>query len=132
MITLDTSGLVAVFIKRDQHHHSAIKAIKAGSGPLIIPIAILCEVTYMLQRTLGSSSVLTVLNDIAKGAFSLGLGERDLPRVMALVETFADLPLGFADASVVACAERRGERVLTYDMKHFFTVARSCPIEIVN
>lgn len=48
----------------------------------------------------------------------------DLARIRALVRRYADLPLGFADAAVIACAEREGGRVLTLDTRHFGTVAR--------
>jgi predicted nucleic acid-binding protein len=33
-----------------------------------------------------------------------------------------DLPLGFADAAVIACAESKGGRVLTLDRRHFDVV----------
>ena len=50
-------------------------------------------------------------------------GEEDISRVRELVLRYADLPLGSADASVIACAERNGGRVLTLDLRHFGTVA---------
>ncbi len=52
-------------------------------------------------------------------------------RVRELVRRYADLPLGFADAAVTACAERHRGRVLTTDYRHFPVVARgektTCP-----
>jgi predicted nucleic acid-binding protein len=42
------------------------------------------------------------------------------------------MPLGFADAAVIACAERRGGKVLTYDQRHFSVVAREGTIQIVG
>lgn len=40
-----------------------------------------------------------------------------------LVETYADLPLGAADASVIAVAERLGvHQVATLDHRHFTVV----------
>jgi predicted nucleic acid-binding protein len=44
-------------------------------------------------------------------------------KTMCRVWRYADLPLGFADASVIACAERHGGRVLTLDLRHFGVVA---------
>jgi predicted nucleic acid-binding protein len=47
----------------------------------------------------------------------------DLTRMADLVRTYADFPLGAADASVVAIAERLGAtRVATIDHKHFRAV----------
>ena len=45
-------------------------------------------------------------------------------RIRLLVRRYADLPLGFVDAAVIACAERRGGRVLTLDRRHFGVVGR--------
>jgi len=47
----------------------------------------------------------------------------DLERMAELVETYADLPLGTVDASVVATAERLGQaEVATLDHRHFTVV----------
>ncbi len=44
----------------------------------------------------------------------------DWPRIADLVERYADLPLGTADASVVALAERFGATtIVTLDRRHF-------------
>jgi hypothetical protein len=47
------------------------------------------------------------------------------------VVKYKDLALGFADASVVACAERSGGRVLTFDRRDLDVVARSAKITLV-
>ncbi|MFL5796358.1 MAG: hypothetical protein ACJ77A_00285 [Actinomycetota bacterium] len=47
------------------------------------------------------------------------------------VSRYADLPLGFHDASVVACAERSGGRVLTLDERDFRVVAGEGRIEVL-
>jgi len=44
---------------------------------------------------------------------------------------YADLPLGFSDAAVIACAERSGGSVLTFDRRDFEVVARDVPITVV-
>jgi len=44
---------------------------------------------------------------------------------MTLVERYEDLPLGFADAGVISCAERNGSRVLTLNLRHFGVVSAS-------
>ncbi len=58
-------------------------------------------------------------------------GERDLPRIRELVGRYADLSLGTADASVIACAERNGGRILTFDVRNFGVVARDARITLV-
>jgi predicted nucleic acid-binding protein len=58
-------------------------------------------------------------------------GDQDLARIRMLVNRYDDLRLGFADAAVIACAERYGGRVLTLDLRHFGVVARQGTITIV-
>lgn len=47
----------------------------------------------------------------------------DLARMADLVEQYANLPLGAADASIVALAERLGtDTVITLDRRHFSVI----------
>jgi uncharacterized protein len=131
LITFDTSGLYSLFIKSDVHHSRALAALRGTPGPRVLPVAILCEVTYLLERESGVRYVLALLSDIENGAFRLDCGEADLSRIRELVGRYADLPLGFADAAVIACAERNLGAVLTFDLRHFGVVAREGTIRIV-
>jgi len=53
------------------------------------------------------------------------------PVAPAVITRYADLPFGFADASVVACAERSGGRVLTLDLRDFGVVARAGTVHVL-
>lgn len=79
----------------------------------------------MLDRIYGHQLVLRFLQDIRSGEFILDCGENDIPRIAELVARYHDLPLGYADAAVIACAERNGGKVLTLDYRHFGVVARA-------
>jgi len=57
--------------------------------------------------------------------------EGDLARIRAIVLRYADLPLGFSDAAVIACAERNGGYVATFDRRHFDIIAREGAIEVL-
>ena len=131
VITLDTSGLVALLNRRDPDHHRARIALLEDRGPYLIPAGILAEVAYMIEQRFGLSILDLFLADLETGAYSLDCGDRDLPRIRALVRRYADLPLGFADAAVVACAERSGGRVLTFDLRDFGVVSREGTITIL-
>jgi predicted nucleic acid-binding protein len=55
--------------------------------------------------------------------------EVDLHRIADLIDTYADLPLGIVDATVIATAERLGvSSVATLDHRHF-TIVRPRHIE---
>jgi len=64
------------------------------------------------------------LRSLQAGLFTVvPLTTSDWGRVADLVETYADLPLGTADASVIAVAERLGvATVATLDQRHFRVV----------
>lgn len=123
-LTLDTSALYAILNRSDPDHEPMLRGRGAERAPYVVPAGILAEVTYMVESTLPLAALEGLLTDLERGAYSLDCGERDFPRIKALVRRYADLPLGFADAAVVSCAERRGGRVLTLDRRDFDIVAR--------
>jgi uncharacterized protein len=122
MMTLDTSALYALVNRRDPAH-ARIRALVLGDdGPLLVPAGILAEIAYLLEQRL--PHVLDAfLGDLESGALTI-VCEEDISRVRTLVSRYASLPLGVADASVIACAERNGGRVATLDRRHFPIVAR--------
>jgi uncharacterized protein len=131
VITLDTSGLLALANRRDPDHERSRVALVQDRGPYVVPAGILAEITYMLEHRLGLSVLELFLDDLVSGAYALDCGLDDLPRIRELVQQYADLPLGFADASVVACAERSGGRVLTLDLRDFGVVARASKLTLL-
>ena len=131
MITLDTSALYALVDRRDPDHASVLEELQRDSGPYVVPAGILAELAYLVESRLGGDVMDAVLADLESGAYSLDCGDEDIPRVRDLASRYGDLPLGFADASVVACAERNGGRVLTLDTRDFSVVAREGTIDVL-
>ena len=131
LITLDTSGVLALLNREDPDHLRCRQTLSADPGPFLVPAGILAEITYMIEQRLGLAVLDLFLLDLESGAYSLECGDADLPRIRGLVRRYADLPLGFADAAVVACAERSGGRVLTLDIRDFGAVAREGQIQVL-
>jgi predicted nucleic acid-binding protein len=131
VITLDTSALLALIDAADRDHPRCVGALEAESPPYVVPAGILGEIGYLLEVKLGTAAVVDFAGDLATGAFALDCGDRDFRRVAELVRRYEDLQLGFADASVIACAERCGGRVMTLDLRDFGPVARERTIELV-
>ena len=129
MITLDTSALYALLNRRDPAHRQVRTILEADRGPAIVPAGIVGEITYLIEDRLGLRVLEAFLDDMESGAFSFECGDRDWPRVKQLVHRYANLHLGAADASVVACAERNGGAVLTLDHRDFSIVAREGTIK---
>ena len=72
-----------------------------------------------------------VLEALIDGSVLLDCGDEDPPRIRELMRRYADLPMWFSDAAVIACAERSGGRVLTFDRRDFAVVALDAPITVV-
>ncbi len=131
MIVLDTSAILALLDADDPDHGRSVQAVRAEALPFVVPAGILGEIGYLIEAKLGPGAVVDFVRDLARQALVLDCGEGDFRRIAELVERDRDLRLGFADASVIACAERSGARVLTLDFRDFVPVAREGRIELV-
>ena len=123
MITLDTSAVLALLNRRDPDHMRVRVAVDGDPGPYLIPAGILSEITYMVEHRMGNKALDALLHDIETGGFTFDCGETDWKRTRELVSRYHGLPLGAADASVIACAERSGSPILTLDFRDFRVVA---------
>ena len=114
MITLDTSAVIALVNGEDPDHELVSAALLSERAPWLIPAGIAAEVGFMLE-SLGLQILEAFLGDLESGAYTLDSAlASDVPRIRELVRRDHDLPLGFSDAAVVACAERNAGRVLTH------------------
>ena len=99
-------------------------ALEQDGGPFVVPVGVMAEIAYLAESRLGLETLDALLDDLQTGAYSLDAAlHEDLPRIRELTRRYADLPLGFADSAVIACAERNGGRILTLD-DHLAVVAR--------
>lgn len=131
VITLDTSAILAALNRGDADHDRAREALLGERGPLVVPTGILAEAGYMIEADLGPDVLRQFVEDADAGHYRIDCGDGDLRRIVDLLETFDDLRLGFADACVIACAERNGGRVLTFDDRDFGPVARAGSIRLI-
>jgi predicted nucleic acid-binding protein len=130
MIVLDTSGILSLIDRRDGGHSAAREALATQPPPIVAALA-LAEAGYLVVERVGEPSFLRFLEGFHDGSTLLDCGDVDLPRIQELMARYANLPLGFADAAVIACAERNGGRVLTFDRRDFDVVAAEGTISIV-
>lgn len=85
---------------------------------------VITEVAYLLASRLGVIAEVRFLADLAEGnLIAEPVVAGDWLRIAELVARYRDLPLGTADASVIAAAERLGvSEVATLDRRHFTVV----------
>lgn len=108
----------------DRHHEVCLDLLDTHPGPLVVPMLVVTEVTHLLGSRLGAESEIRFLGDLAAGNL---IAEPVMPadwiRIAELVARYRDLPLGTADASVVAASERlRISEIATLDRRHFSVV----------
>ena len=131
VITLDTSGTLALLDSKDAKHAAALECLEADPGPYLLPAETLGEVGYFVEAQFGHAVLDAFLADLEDGYFTLDCATDRMARVRRLVARYKDLPLGLVDSAVIACAEANGGRVLTLDRRDFGVVAREGTITIV-
>ena len=123
-LIVDTGPLFAAMDRSDPDHDTCRDLLETARGPLIVPAPVLVEVEWLASSRLGPLAFDTVLASIEDGSILLRDMDRDdWTRIRALCRTYADLPLGIVDASVVVTAERLEERTIaSLDRRHFGVV----------
>lgn len=121
MILLDTSGLLSALDESQRHHRECATLLNEVEPPLLLSPFVLAELDYLLMRNIGHQAQAALLEEVARGAYQLEVFEAaDISRAKEVLEKYADLEIGLADASIVVLAERRGvSEVLTLDERHF-------------
>lgn len=121
MILLDTSGLLSALDESQRYHRECAAFLSQVSPPLLLSPFVLAELDYLLMRNIGRGAQAALLEEVARGAYLLEpFGATDVARAKEVIERYADLEVGLADASIVVLAERHGvSEVLTLDERHF-------------
>ena len=121
---VDAGPLYAYVDRDDRHHQACLELLETHPGPLLVPILVITEVTYLLGTRLGVDAEVRFLGDLASGnLIPQPVAPADWLRIAELVARYQDLPLGTVDASVIATAERLSiNDVATLDRRHFTVV----------
>lgn len=124
MLVLDTGPLLALLNAEDEAHESCLRMVEAIDEDLVVPAPILVELDYWIRRRLGVEVWATFVGELTEGRYQLHSPDQgEIRRAADLEVTYADLRLGFVDASVIACCERLGEpKVATLDHRDFSVV----------
>jgi predicted nucleic acid-binding protein len=106
-ILIDAGPLIALF-DRDDNYHERIKNFLAGKNyRFVSTLAVLTEVCYMLDFSLRAQ--LDFFEWVNRQGLVLHtIPQGDLLGISALISRYHDLPMDFADATLVLAAEKRG------------------------
>ncbi|MCL2251423.1 MAG: PIN domain-containing protein [Treponema sp.] len=108
-ILIDAGPLVALFHSGDNHHKRVKEFFIKNHYSFISTLAVFTETTYFLSVNINA------LRDfyewvMHKGVIISDINQNDIPRIVELTEKYSDLPMDFADATLVIAAEKSGIR----------------------
>ena len=123
-IVADTGPLYALVDASDAWHKRVVEWWRKNREPVVIPVCVLPEVCYLLHTRISQRAESAFVRSITDGEFVVEpLEADDFARAEALIRKYADLELGFVDATVIATAERLDAiEVVTTDRRHFSAV----------
>ncbi len=119
MILVDTGPLVALFDPADDSHAKCVRTLRGIEEPLCTTLPVLTEAFHLLTPdSVGAHRLMDFVAD--HGLAVWFASEESLHRSFELVRQYGNLPMDFADASLVVAAEALGTRkVFTIDRKDF-------------
>lgn len=118
-VLLDTGPWVALIDKSERMHKKCFKWLQDFSGELYSTEAVLTEVMYLLNFS--PAAQLSAIDFVLKGAVHMVPSTKDsLQRVRKLMDKYSDIPMDFADATLVTLAEETQVfNICTLDKKDF-------------
>ena len=119
-VLVDTGPLVALFDPSDRAHASCTRELAKLEGRrLITSLAVVTEATYLLDFSGRAQRAL--LTFVADGAIEIApIDATGIRRIESLMLKYEDLPMDFADATLVLLAEALDAlSVFTLDRKDF-------------
>lgn len=120
MTLADTGPLVALIDPRDPNHRRCADALERLSSPFLTTWPAFTEAMYFLGDAAGWAGQTPLWQMRRRGDLTIAeSSEASIRRTEVLMETYRDVPMDLADASLVALAEERGfTRIFTLD-RHF-------------
>ena len=117
-ILIDAGPLIALFDASERHHRGIRDFLKKNPYRYVSTLAVFTEVSHMLDFDLRAQRDFYQWV-MYKGVLISDINQHDLPRILELTEKYADLPMDFADATLVVSAEKTGIREIVSLDKDF-------------
>jgi uncharacterized protein len=118
-VIMDTGPWVALIDRSESRHEECVDWFKEFRGEIYTSEAVLTEVLHLLNFSFPAQSA--ALDFVLNGAVVLVPSSvESLLTVKKLMEKYQDLPMDFADGTLVSLAQDLGiYQALTFDKKHF-------------
>ena len=129
-VLADTGALYALHREIDPWHARTRDWLSQARTTLLVPGTVEQETAYMISTRVGPLAEARFLRTAVEGQYTIvDLDPSDVLRAADLVEAYADFPIGFVDASIVAVAERLDIRELLTTDRHHLGVIRPAHCE---
>ncbi|MBM4351754.1 MAG: PIN domain-containing protein [Deltaproteobacteria bacterium] len=118
-VIVDTGPWVAFIDRSEAMHKKCVEWLRQFEGHIFSSEAVLTEVLYLLNFSYKAQSA--AIDFILNGAITLApLSLESLKKTKKLMEKYKDIPMDYADATLVCLAEDLSiNHVITFDSKHF-------------
>ena len=123
-LLLDTSALVSVLDRSQSQHQDCVEFFQSWEGPVVSTEAVLTESAHLLARTHNGQFVCLEFF-LAGGAILIPTSASSLRRSRALMEKYTDLPMDYADSTLVVLAEELNTNLI-------FTTDRDFKVYRIN
>ena len=118
-LLLDTGALVALLDASEKRHEDCVGVLAAWRGSVVTTEAVVTEAAYLLSSA-GVDGTLALQFCVRGGALVSPWTDARAQRAADLMTKYADIPMDYADATLVALAEELGTpNVFTLDLKGF-------------
>jgi predicted nucleic acid-binding protein len=120
-LLLDTGAFVALADRSERRHPDCVEVLEDWSGRIVTTEAVLTETLHLVGPRWQAQKV--CLEFLLRGAFLMvPSSQASLKRVSVLMEKYRDIPMDYADATLVALGEELGTNlVFTLDRRGFST-----------
>ncbi len=119
IVILDTGPWVALIDRSESRHTECVQWLKNFSGRLYSTKAVLTEVLYILNFSITAQCA--ALDFVLESVVEIVPSNiESLKKTKNLMKKYADLPMDFADATLVCFATQTGmQNIVTLDKKDF-------------
>jgi predicted nucleic acid-binding protein len=116
---LDTGPWVALIDRSEAKHTDCVQWLKFFSGKLYTTEAVLTEVMYILNFSIIAQSA--AMDFVLKSVVEMiPTNRQSILKTKNLLKKYADLPMDYADATLVCLAMDTGiQNIVTFDIKDF-------------
>ena len=108
-VLIDAGPIIALFDSSERHHRHVKAFLREHPYRYVSTIAVFTEVSHMLDFSTGAQRDFYEWV-MYKGIIIAGINQNDIPRLVEFTGRYSDIPMDFADATLVITAEKTGIR----------------------